>query len=348
MALRLKPISEQVIVITGASSGIGLATARMAASRGARVLLAARTTDALAEATDGIMRAGGEVSFVTADVGRRDDVEAIAAHAVERYGGFDTWVNNAGVMVWGRIEDVTEEDKRRLFETNFWGVVHGSEVAVRHLKSKGGALVNVGSVECDRAFPLQGIYAASKLAVKGYTEALRMELEAEEAPVSVSLIKPASIGTPMPQHAKDYTGREPKFPGPVYQPIEVAATILRAAEHPFRDAFVGGAASALSHMNERAPRMMDWISEKIFLPRQYGDRPATPGDNLHGGRSEARILGDHQGSMIRPSLYTRAALHPLATAALAGVAAGAGVLLFGRRKARQVELGSGSDREIIP
>ena len=335
MAPRLMPISEQVIVITGASSGIGLATARLAASRGARVVLGARTKDALAQAADGIMRSGGEVSFVAGDVGRREDVEALAAHAVERYGGFDTWVNNAGVMVWGRIEDVSEEDKRRLFETNFWGLVYGSEIAVAHLRTKGGALINVGSVESERAFPLQGIYAASKHAVKGYTDALRMELEAEEVPISVTLIKPGSIGTPMPQHAKDYTGREPKFPPPVYAPEEVAATVLRACERPVRDAFIGSSARMLSTLGNRAPRVADWISEKFLFPAEIGDRPATPGDNLHQGQAEARVRGDHQGSTIRPSLYTRAARNPGTTMAIAAAAVGLGALWLRRGRVRE-------------
>lgn len=333
MAVRLKPLSEQTIVITGASSGIGLATAKLAAAKGAKVVLSARTRDALSTAVDEIKQAGGEATFVTADVGSRDEVEAIAAHALDRFGGFDTWVNDAGVMIWGKIGEVSDEDMRRLFETNFWGVVHGSEVAVEHLRKNGGALINIGSLESDRAFPLQGIYAASKHAVKGFTDTLRMELEAEGAPVSVTLVKPGSIGTPMPQHAKDLTGHEPKFPPPVYQPVEAAATILRAAERPVRDAFVGGAARFTSGFSHRAPRVMDWISEKILLPAELGDRPATPSDNVHHGHGEGRVRGDHQGSVIRPSLYSRAARHPAATWAVASLAgAGIGAFLFSRRR----------------
>jgi NAD(P)-dependent dehydrogenase (short-subunit alcohol dehydrogenase family) len=342
MAAKLKPLAKQVIVITGASSGIGLATARLAAECGAKVVLAARTREALEKATTSIRDSGGQASFVTADVGRRDEVEAIAAHALEHWGGFDTWVNDAGVMIWGKNDEVSDEDMRRLFDTNFWGVVYGSQVAARHLEQRGGALINVGSVESDRGFPLQAIYAASKHAVKGFTDVLRMELEAEGAPVSVTLIKPASIGTPMPQHAKDYTGREPFFPPPVYDPYEVAKTILRAAEHPVRDAFIGSAARSMSSLGARAPRLMDWVSEKA-IPLLTGDRPSTRTDNLHHGHAEGKVYGDHQGSTIRPSLYTKAARHPGATAAVAGAAAaGAGMLLWGR--SRQAE----PDQEGLP
>jgi hypothetical protein len=223
---------------------------------------------------------------------------------------------------------------RRLFETNFWGTVHGSEVALARLRTTGGALVNVGSVESDRAFPLQSVYAASKHAVKGYTDALRMELEADDLPVSVTLVKPASIGTPMPQHARDYTGFEPRFPPPVYAPEEVAATILRACERPVRDAFVGSSAVLFSRLGQRAPRVADWISEKFLLPAEVGDRPATPTDNLYEGRSEARVRGDSQGSLVRPSLYSRAARNPGATMAIAAAAVGLGALLLSRGRGR--------------
>jgi len=350
VAVKLKPLNEQIIVITGASSGIGLATAKLAAERGAKVVLAARTREALAQAVDEIKQAGGEAMFVEADVGDRDAVERIAAQAEARYGAIDTWVNDAGVMIFGPMEQVEEADARRLFDTNFWGMVHGSLAAVRRLRQSGGALINIGSVESDRAFPLQGFYAASKHAVKGFTDALRTELEADGAPVSVTLIKPASIGTPMPQHAMDLTGSEPRFPPPVYDPGEVAATILRAAQVPTRDAFVGGAGRAMSALGHRAPRLMDWISETFLAPAQIGDRPSTPGNNLYKGKAEGEVYGDHQGSMIRPSLYTAAARNRAVTAAVAGVAAaaGTGLFLWSRSRGAQGEVSTAEEVEAHP
>lgn len=333
MVIKLKPVSQQIIVITGASSGIGLATAKAAAGAGAKVVLSARTRAALAQAVDEIKQAGGEAIFVEADVTKRADVEAIAASAIDRFGGFDSWVNNAGVGIWGMIDEVSEDDMRQLFETNFWGTVYGSQVAVDHLKGKGGALINIGSVTSDRAFPVQGIYSASKHAVKGFTEALRTELQADDARISVTLVKPASIGTPMPQHVRNYHDREANFPPPVYAPEEVARTILHAAEHPVRDAFIGSGARAVSVAAGVAPGLLDWISARFLIPAQFGDREAMSGDNLHFGQSEAQVRGDHQGSMIRPSLYTRAARHPAATLAVAGIAAaGVSAFLWGRER----------------
>jgi NAD(P)-dependent dehydrogenase (short-subunit alcohol dehydrogenase family) len=338
--MKLKPISEQVIVITGASSGIGLATAKMAAKKGAKVILAARSREALAEAVDIVRQPGGEAAFVVADVGVRSDVENIAAEAIDRFGGFDSWINGAGVLLWGKIGEVPEADMRQLFETNFWGLVHGSEVAVAHLAGKGGALINIGSVESDRAIPLQGIYSASKHAVKGFTDALRMELEADHVPISVTLVKPSSIGTPLPQHMRHFAGFEPRLPPPIYEPDEVAATIIRACERPVRDAFVGGAGRMLSSLGHRAPRVADWVGEKFLLPVQYSDQPATPGDNLYHGMSEAQVHGDHGGSLIRPSLYSRAARNPLATIAVAGAAAfGVGAMLWNRSRRREQQAG---------
>lgn len=335
MHIRLKPVAEQVIVITGASSGIGLATAQAAARRGARVVLAARSDEALETAVREITAGGGEALSVHCDVGDRAQVEMVARAAVERFGRIDTWVNNAGVGIWARIEELPEADMRRLFDTNFWGVVNGSLAAIPHLEAHGGALVNVGSMTSDRAFPLQGVYSASKHAVKGFTDALRMELEERGAPVSVTLIKPGSIGTPMPQHVKNYTGNEAKFPPPVYAPEEVAAAILHAAERPVRDLFVGSSATTGSMMGKFAPRLLDRISEKLLVKGQMAPRPATPTDNLHQGRAEAQVRGDHSGSLIRPSLYTRARLNPgMASAVVGGVAIAALSAAAARRRRR--------------
>jgi NAD(P)-dependent dehydrogenase (short-subunit alcohol dehydrogenase family) len=338
MSLQLKPVSEQVIVITGASSGIGLATAKLAAQRGAKVVLAARTREALGEAVDGIKYAGGEAIFVEADVTREADHQKIAAAAIERFGRIDTWVNNAGVGIWAMIDEISEADMRQLFEINFWGVVHGSRTAVKHLKESGGALINVGSVVSDRALPVQGIYSASKHAVKGFTDALRMELAHEGAPISVTLIKPGPIGTPMPQHVKNYHEQEAKFPPPIYAPEEVAKTILNAAETPVRDAFIGGGARALSLLSVVAPRFLDWVSARFLVPGQFGTKATTPTNNVDGGQSEAKVRGDHQGSAIRPSLYTKAARHPAITLTAAGAtAAGVGLFLWSRGASRQDE-----------
>src|SRR3954466_2113030 len=144
MAISLKLISAQVIVITGASSGIGLATAREAAKQGAKLVLSARSERTLQSIVEEIIQAGGAATYVVADVARRDEVQRIAHVAVEQFGRIDTWVNNAGVSMYGRLEEVNEQDSRRIFDVNFWGVVNGSLAALPHLRRHGGALINVG------------------------------------------------------------------------------------------------------------------------------------------------------------------------------------------------------------
>ncbi|MDB5510502.1 MAG: short-chain dehydrogenase [Hyphomicrobiales bacterium] len=328
MAVTLKPLSQQTIVITGASSGIGLATAQEAGRRGANVVLAARNEEALRQAAQDIVQAGGSATHVAADVGKPEDVERIVAAALTRFGGFDTWVNDAGVDMWGRIEEIPDEDSRRLFETNFWGLVYGSKVAARHLRQRGGALINVGSVASDRAFPLQGIYCASKHAVKAFTDALRMELEHDGAPVSVTLIKPASIATPLQEQAKNFMDKEVRLPSPLYAPEEVAYAILHAAEKPERDIYVGSAGRILSAFGTQAPRLTDIAGEGLLWRSQKSETDARPRrDNLHAaGPGGGRVhLRDPEGRSMRASYYTRATLNPMATSALvlaAGMAVG--------------------------
>ena len=188
MNLQLKDLSDQVIVITGASSGIGLVTARMAARRGACVVLNARNEEALRQVANEINAEGGEAVHVAGDVGKLSDVQMIAYEAIRRFGGFDTWVNNAGVSIYGPVLDQSLADQRRLFDTNYWGVVHGSIVACTHLRKRGGALINIGSVLSDVAIPIQGTYCATKHAVKGYTDALRLELDRHRITTPVVLV----------------------------------------------------------------------------------------------------------------------------------------------------------------
>ena len=333
MKARLKKLREQVVVITGASSGIGLATARMAARRGARVVVAARNQQAIRNLCDEIRQSGGDARWVTADVAREEDVGRIAAEAVGHYGRIDTWVNNAGVSVYGKALDISITDARRLFETNFWGVVYGSRAAVHHLRQNGGALINVGSVVSDTAVPLQSFYVASKHALKGFTDALRMELENDRVPVSVTTIKPGPIDTPYTQHAKNYLEDEPSHAPPVYDPQLVADGILHAAEHPVRDLFIGGGAKSMSLMGRLAPRLADKYMEKVVAGKTHSGRPREAHDDaLHSHSFGGEQRGNYRGMVRRTSAYTSAAMHPVAASALGfGAAFAIGTLLRSRR-----------------
>ena len=321
MKTQLKKLDRQVVVITGATSGIGLTTARAAVKRGARVVLASRSEEALQTLTDEIKSAGGEATYVVADVSRLHDVQEIARKAEEEFGGFDTWVNNAGVSIYGRILEVTDDDNRRLFETNFWGVINGSRVAVEHFRKhgkRGSALINIGSALSDRAIPLQGMYCASKHAVKGFTDALRMELAEEGLPISVTLIKPAAIDTPYKKHAKNYLTVEPENPPPVYAPEVVAEAILYAAENSVRDVFAGGGGKLFSVLGNYAPGMLDKLMEWTLFKIQHSDRPKHGDENegLHKPVRELQERGGYSGHVAESSIYTKASLHPAATVLL--------------------------------
>lgn len=322
---KLKPLRDQVIVITGASSGIGLVTARTAAKAGAKVVLAARSEEALRELESELNANGAVALAVPTDVADQAAVSRLADAALDRFGRIDTWVNDAGVSIYGNIEQVPVEDAKRLFETNYWGVVNGSLEAVKHLKSSGGALINIGSTLSDRAIPIQGHYSASKHAVKGFTDALRMELEADKVPISVTLIKPAGINTPYTQHAKNFMVEEPNLPPPVYDPQLVANAILHAATHKVRDLFVGSAGKAISAAGHYAPRLADYFMEGPMIAQQK--KPNTWARNREGALYSAgntlKERGDYPGYVRKTSLYTASTKHPLITLTLASLAGAA-------------------------
>jgi short-subunit dehydrogenase len=322
MTLKLKKLSDQVMVITGASSGIGLVTARLAAKRGARVVLNARNKAALRRVTNEINAAGGAAIHVAGDVGNFRDVQNIADETLRHFGGFDTWVNNAGVSIYGPVLEQSLEDQRRLFETNYWGVVHGSNVACAHLRIKGGALINVGSVLSDVSIPIQGTYCATKHAVKGYTDALRLELEEEGAPISITLIKPSAMDTPYTRHAKNLMPVEPMNPPPVYAPDLVAEAILHCAEHPERDLYVGGGGKMLAEAGHYMPRVTDKLIEATMFDFQKSDRPKPVDrpDSLYAPLSDGQERGGYPGHVAESSVYTKASVHPLiAGSVIAGV-----------------------------
>jgi short-subunit dehydrogenase len=325
MKPKLKKLREQVIVITGATSGIGLTTACRAAARGAAVVLAARNEAVLKEICEGIQERGGRCAFVVADVGVKEDVELIAAEAERAFGPFDTWVNNAGIGVYAKLEEMDDADHERLFQTNYWGVVYGSRVALKLLKQRGGALINIGSIASEMPSPLLGAYTATKHAVKGFTDSLRLELLHEGAPVSVTLIQPSGIDTPFGEHAKNDMEWASQVPPPVYAPEVVADAILHAAEHPTRDLVVGGVGRAMIAASRLVPSLADRLFSYAYHKTavQHGRPKRDTPANLHRAGEDGDRYGD-QGHAFSSSVYTTARMHPVVTSV--GVL-GAGALL---------------------
>ena len=329
----LKPLARQSIVLTGATSGIGLATARMAARRGARLLLVARNEEALRTLCEELRRGGAVAEFAVADVADRAQVEAAANRARAVFGGFDTWINGASVFIYGRLDEVPLSDQRRLFDVAYWGLVHGSLVAAEELRHRGGAIVNIGSVLGEFAIPYQGPYCAAKFAVKGFTEALRREIDAERHPISVTLVKPAAIDTPYIEHARNRMNSPgTRNPPPAYHPQLVARAILHACEHPVRDIMIGGAGGlSLAVSNRVAPWLMDWVMARVGRVIQASGDPGNPArrDNLYAPRQDLAERSSLGPVTRQSSLLLEAQLNPARSLALL---AGMGALVLGIRR----------------
>lgn len=320
MRIRLKPLSEQVVVITGASSGIGLALARLAAAAGARVVLCARNEPVLRQIAEEITAQGGQAHPVCADVGDPEAVALVRRAAVARFGRIDAWVNDAGVGVYGELLETEPVDHERLFRTNYFGVVNGSLEAVRQMREQAGAgvIVNLGSALSDAPAPLMGAYSASKHAVKAFTETLRMEVGRERLPISVTLIKPGSIATPFPEHARNLMDEAPTVPPPVYAPEVAARAILHALTHPVRELVVGSGARQLSIAHGLAPGLAERIFSRALPPLMRRKGAPQGRDALHRAGLDGHVHGQ-EGSGRGFSVYTLSQTHR-------GIALGLGLL----------------------
>lgn len=331
--MRRRPIGEQVMVITGASSGIGRATAIMAGGLGAKVVLAARGRDALEAARQEVATAGGEALAVPTDVADAAQVTELGRRAVERFGRIDTWVNNAGVSAYGVFAASPPDEFRRVIEVNLIGVANGARAALDHLSAEGGTIVNVASALADRAVPLQAAYCASKHGIKGFSDALRVELEHDNVPVGVAVIKPSSMDTPLFHHAQTRMGVMPRPFPPTYDPDLVAEAILYAATHPVRELAVGGAAVGLGLLQRLSPRLLDAQLRLAGFRAQQTDHPkgADAPDNLAAGApGPGSVRGGYGGR--RFSLATWLALHPAAGRGILAGTAVAGLLTSRRRR----------------
>lgn len=260
--MQLKPIEQQVVVVFGASSGIGRLTARQFAARGARVVATARSEPGLQSLVDEIQQQGGEAVALPAEVTDFAQVAAVANQAAEQYGRIDTWVHLAAVSVYARFDEMTPEEFKRVIDVNLTGQAYGAMAALPHLKREGrGALIHVSSVLGRRAVPLQSAYCASKHGMEGFLDALRVELMQASIPISVTNILPASINTPFFTKAQTRLGVQPAPYPPVYQPHLVAEAIVHAAQYPTREIMVGEAARILAISQCVSPSLVDsWLT----------------------------------------------------------------------------------------
>jgi short-subunit dehydrogenase len=330
-----KPVSDQVVVVTGASQGIGRATALLFGGRGASVVAAARNGEALRTLA---AEAGDRVEPFVADVADPSQVDRIARHAVDRFGRIDTWVNNAGVSVYASVEQLEPDEMERVVRVNLLGVMAGSRAAVPHLRAAGGGtIINVGSALSDRAIPLQSAYVASKHGVAGFTEALRLEMAEEGSGVDVVLVMPSSMNTPLFSFARSKLGVQPMPVPPVYDPRVVAEAIVHAAEHGGREIVVGGWGKLLTIGQWLSPTLLDryMLQGARAWKQQLTNRPDDARDNLfEASTGPGSVTGDFGRGAKPTSRYTTLfELHPgrkRAVAAALLIAALAAVRRTGR------------------
>jgi NAD(P)-dependent dehydrogenase (short-subunit alcohol dehydrogenase family) len=274
-------LQNSVVVITGASSGIGRATALAFAESGASVVVAARRGQLLDELAMECEQFGRRAMPVPTDVSDFDAVRRLGQRTMETFGRIDTWVNNHGVAVFGRFEEIPLEDFRRVLEVDFFGAVYGARVALPIFQEQGqGVLINTGSMLSLLAEPYLSAYVAAKHAIRGLSMSLRQELMLAGAKdIHVSTVMPATIDTPFFQHAGNYTGRGIKAMPPVYTPERVANTILEMAQRPKPEVFVGNVARQLWMQQQLAPQLTEReiaiMADKLQLYKP-GDQPTPP------------------------------------------------------------------------
>ncbi len=273
MKIKLKPVSAQVVVVFGASSGIGRLTALEVAKRGAKICVAARSVEGLESLVEEIEQNDGEAFFVKADAADFNQVQHVADKCVERFGRIDSWIHTAGAFIFASVEKCEPDEYKRLIEVNLLGQIYGAKAALPYLKKLGGALIHVTSVEAWRTAPYQSAYGASKHGVHGFLQVLRVELAHEKIPVSVTEILPAAINTPIYEKGRNKMPFKLRPVPPVYHPQIVTDAILYALENPVRDLVAGGAGLGVEYAERISPRLADFFSGTIgFIGQNAGQK----------------------------------------------------------------------------
>ena len=276
-------LRDQVVVVTGASSGIGRATAHAFAARGATVVLCARRSEALEEAAGECREAGAaHVMTSTLDVADAEAVEALARETVVSFGRIDAWVNNAAVVLYGRTEEVPADLWRRVIETNVMGTFHGARAALPWFREQGsGVLVNVSSIAGKTGSPFQSAYVASKHAVRALSDSIRQEVTDVED-IHVSTVLPGPVDTPLFRSGGNFTGWRVMPPAPPVDPRRAAAAVLRCVRKPTREVAVGASTRVGLLLTRIAPALVEAVTARKMGEFHFDPvpTPRTPGNLL--------------------------------------------------------------------
>jgi short-subunit dehydrogenase len=322
-----KAAQNLVVVITGASSGIGRATALEFAKKGAPLVLAARSRENLQETAQKCRKSGAQVLIIPTDVSREDEVEALAERAVERFGHIDVWINNAGVGLFARFERAPLEEYRQVIETNLFGPIYGARAALKQFRrNNSGILINVSSQLAFGGSAYSSAYAISKYGLRALSDTLRQELI--DTGIRVCTVYPASTDTPFFQHAANYMGREVKPIGSVSEARDVAKAIVRLVWRPKPDTLVGRSGYVVEPLHWIAPHLHARILRNKTERDHFQDKTAQP---RSGNLFEAAEFASEKGGWKGPG----------AAGSIAAVAGVIGGLIFAWRALRT---GQGSQR----
>lgn len=314
-----RAVSESVVVITGASSGIARAAALAFAERGARVVLAARTEESLRAAAQECERAGGRALAVPTDVTDEAAVQALAQRAGEAFGRIDVWVNAAAVIAYGEFEKTPTDVYRRVIETNLFGQIHGARAVLPYFRRQGsGVLINIASIWGSVTSPYVSAYVVSKFGVRAFSESLQeaLRLERRTRDIHVCTILPQCVDTPIFQHAATYTDRRPKAVPPVIGPNRVVRAILRSVEHPRRQRSVGAFARFLEFGHAVVPGFYSRSVPTVMNLVAFSRHRATPnpGNLFEPMREWNKVEGGWRRTPVRVIVGAGAATAVIGTA----------------------------------
>ena len=331
----------RVVAITGASSGIGQATAEYFAAKGWRVGVIARSEPNLDAVRKAVVTAGGTASLAVADVSDSKQLMAAADHIESELGPIDVWVNNAGVSVYGKFLDITEEEFQRVTQVNYIGTVNGTRIALgRMVPRNHGTIVQVLSAISYRAVPLQSPYSGSKYALRGFTEAVRSELEEEGSAVHLTMVHPPAVNTPFYNHATSHMPKSVRPPPPVYQPEIIADAIYLAATTRRREVKVTASTVAFAIGNKFAPGLLDVLGGKFGVMAQQTDQGGAVAER-DPNLNQAGQKGGTHGPFDSESFGNSAQMWVNKNPGVAGLGLGLGLialaLLAGRPRASGME-----------
>jgi NAD(P)-dependent dehydrogenase (short-subunit alcohol dehydrogenase family) len=302
--VRARKLENKIAVVTGASSGVGRAIARLYGAEGAKVALLSRDMVGLEDAASEIRSTGGQAMVLPLDVSEATTVMAAADRVVSAWGGIDIWVNDAMVSVFAPVHETTPEEYRRVIEVNYLGYVHGTLAALKHMRPRdAGVIVQIGSAVAYRSIPLQSAYSASKAAIRGFTDALRSELIRERSKIQITHLQLPAVSTPQLEVARNKMPAHPHPIPPLYQPEAIAGVALRAALRPRREIWIGWSTMKAMIGQRLIPRFLDGYLARHAWKAQR-TRQLPPGHPLH-----------HRENPYEPALVNRGARGPFDRAA---------------------------------